>query len=116
MFAKVEENPSQSVNQIYEEVRSSFAQKLAPENKQLFLQHFPPFRNIAPHLYHKRREKIPADPKTMKDFKCWTFSLHVRSGADCLYCRRDSTRREEGLTVWLQVPSQTACFSSATSD
>ena len=68
MFKKVDQDPSRSINKIYEEVRVSFTENLDGDEKLLFLQKFPPLRNIAPHLYARRREYIPADPKTQEEF------------------------------------------------
>ena len=51
-----------------EEVRTSFTQNLDGEEKLMFLQKFPPFRNIGSTLYRKRREHIPADPGSQADF------------------------------------------------
>ena len=68
MFEQVSQNPSQSIHQIYEEVRLSFTQNMTSEQKLLFLHSFTPLRTIAPQLYAKRREHIPADPKVMTDF------------------------------------------------
>ena len=68
MFDKVREDPSRSIPQIYETVRSSFTQDMSPEKKSQFLLKFPLYRNMSAHLYTKRREQIPADPKLMTDF------------------------------------------------
>ena len=42
----------------YEEVRVSFTENLDEDEKLLFLQKFSPLRNIAPHLYARRRKFI----------------------------------------------------------
>ena len=42
MFRKVDEDPSRSINKIYEEVRLSFTGNLDGDEKLLFLQKFPP--------------------------------------------------------------------------
>ena len=55
-------------NKIYEDVRSSFTQNMDSDEKLMFLEKFPPFRNVAPILYRKRREHIPSDPKTQAEF------------------------------------------------
>ena len=68
MFKRVDENPSYSMNKVYEEVRTSFTQNLDEEEKLMFLQQFPPFRNVASLLYKRRREHIPSDPKTQAEF------------------------------------------------
>ena len=68
MFDKVRKDSSRSIPQIYETVRSSFTQDMSPEKKSQFLLKFPLYRNMSAHLYTKRREQIPADPKLMTDF------------------------------------------------
>ena len=65
MSRRVDENPSQSANKIYEDVRSSFTQNMDSDEKLMFLEKFPPFRNVAPILYRKRREHIPSDPNQL---------------------------------------------------
>ena len=67
MYVQLSENPSRSVNQIYESVRTSFTQNMEDDLRMLFLEKFPKLKNIAPALYRKRREFIPADPKTQTD-------------------------------------------------
>ena len=52
-------NRTISINKIYEEVRLSFTGNLDGDGKLLFLQKFPPLRNIAPLLYKRRRDHIP---------------------------------------------------------
>ena len=68
MFKRVDENPSSSINKVYEEVRASFTRNLDEEVKMMFLQKFPPLRNLASLLYKRRREHIPSDPKTQAEF------------------------------------------------
>ena len=63
----VEQNPSRSAVQIYEEVRNSFTQNMQSEEKVLFLSSFPTFRDFQTILYRKRRELIPPNPKVMTD-------------------------------------------------
>ena len=58
MFDKVREDPSSSIPQIYETVRSSFTQDMSPEKKSQFLLKFPLYRNMSAHLYTKRREQM----------------------------------------------------------
>ena len=69
MFEKVSQDPSRSINQIYEEVRNSFTQNMESQEKLLFLSAFPTFRDIQSSLYKKRREHIPPNPKKMTDLK-----------------------------------------------
>ena len=48
MISKVEQYPSRSTVQIYEEVRNSFTHNMESDEKMLFLSHFPKFRRILP--------------------------------------------------------------------
>ena len=90
MIFEVSQDPSRSVNQIYEEVRNSITQTMTTQEKQLFLSAFPTFRAIQSTLYKKRRELLPPNPKRMTDFKLdltpklWTqtfiISAQVTSG------------------------------------
>ena len=69
MFLKIDQDPSRSINQIYEEVRNSTTQTMTSQEKQSFLSVFPSFRQIQAKLYRKRRELIPPNPKRMTDLK-----------------------------------------------
>ena len=69
MFEKVQQHPSKSCLQIYEEVRNSFTQDMDSQEKLLFLSDFPTFRDVQSNLYKKRRELIPPNPKKMIDLK-----------------------------------------------
>ena len=69
MIFEVSQDPSRSVNQIYEEVRNSITQTMTTQEKQLFLSAFPTFRAIQSTLYKKRWELLPPNPKRMTDFK-----------------------------------------------
>ena len=69
MFLKIDQDPSRSINQIYEEVRNSTTQTMTTQEKQSFLSVFPSFRQIQAKLYRKRRELIPPNPKRMTDLK-----------------------------------------------
>ena len=80
MFRKVDEDPSQSINKIYEEVRLSFTGNLDGDEKLLFLQKFPPLRNIAPLLYRRRRDHIPANPKTQEEFNVYLEMFRYMDG------------------------------------
>ena len=80
MFKKVDQDPSRSINKIYEEVRVSFTGNLDEDEKLLFLQKFPPLRNIAPHLYARRRDHIPADPKTQEEFDVYLEMFNYEEG------------------------------------
>ena len=68
MFEKVQQHPSKSCLQIYEEVRNSFTQDMDSQEKLLFLSDFPTFRDVQSNLYKKRRELIPPNPKKMIGF------------------------------------------------
>ena len=54
MFLKIDQDPSRSINQIYEEVRNSTTQTMTSQEKQSFLSVFPSFRQIQAKLYRKR--------------------------------------------------------------
>ena len=69
MFLKIDQDPSRSINQIYEEVRNSTTQTMTSQEKQSFLSVFPSFRQIQAKLYRKRQELIPPNPKRMTDLK-----------------------------------------------
>ena len=58
----------------------SFTENLDEDEKLLFLQKFPPLRNIAPHLYVRRREYIPADPKTQEEFDVYLEMFNYEEG------------------------------------
>ena len=60
MIFEVSQDPSRSVNQIYEEVRNSITQTMTTQEKQLFLSAFPTFRAIQSTLYKKRWELLPS--------------------------------------------------------
>ena len=65
MLSKVTQDPTRSALSVYEEVRNSFTENMAPEEKFLFLSTFPTFNLFHHLLYRKRRELIPPNPKTM---------------------------------------------------
>ena len=46
MFLKISQDPSQSINKIYEEVRNSITQTMDSNEKLLFLSIFPAFRDL----------------------------------------------------------------------
>ena len=46
MFEKVSQDPSRSINQIYEEVRNSITQNMESQEKLLFLSAISTFRDI----------------------------------------------------------------------
>ena len=62
-------DPTRSLVDIYETVRSNCTEDMDSETKISFLQEFPSFRTVQANLYRKRREIIPADPKAMTDLK-----------------------------------------------
>ena len=67
MCSKVLKEPTRSLQEIYEEVRSRCTEEMDSNNKLLFLQDFPSFYDIKTVLGRKRREVIPADPKVISD-------------------------------------------------
>ena len=67
MYQKVEEDPTRSVLEIYEDVRSIFTEGMDQNTMQSFLQDFPSWRSIQSRLYRRRRDYIPANPAAMKD-------------------------------------------------
>ena len=69
MYKKVEEDPTRSVLEIYEEVRNGFTEGMNQSAMQSFLQEFPTWRSMQSQLYKKRREYIPANPIDMKDME-----------------------------------------------
>ena len=68
MLARVEEDPTQKIPRIYNEVRSKYTEKLDLDSRCSFLQDFPTYRNIQSRLYNKKYEFVPRDPVDMKDF------------------------------------------------
>ena len=69
MYKKVEEDPTRSVLEIYEEVRNGFTEGMNQSAMQSFLQEFPTWRSMQSQLYKKRREYIPDNPIDMKDME-----------------------------------------------
>ena len=65
MCEMVIEEPTRSLQEIYEEVRNQVTENMDSNTKLLFLQDFPTFFQIKTILVRKRREVIPADPKVM---------------------------------------------------
>ena len=59
--------PTRSLLEIYEEVRRDCTEDLDSVTKLIFLQDFPSYTEIKTILSRKRREVIPADPKSMTD-------------------------------------------------
>jgi hypothetical protein len=64
LYATVEQNPTRSVNRIYESVRNDFARLLKEDQRLFFLVEIPTFRNIQKGLYKYRQKFIPKTPGT----------------------------------------------------
>ena len=54
----------------------------------LFLEKFPKLKNIAPAMYRKRREFIPADPKTQTDLNL-DLPMFLYNGEESSSCIGD---------------------------
>ena len=67
MCEMVLKEPTRSLLEIYEEVRRDCTEDLDSVTKLIFLQDFPSYTEIKTILSRKRREVIPADPKSMTD-------------------------------------------------
>ena len=59
--------PTRSLQEIYELVRQRFTSEMDSNTKLMFLQDFPKFVDVKSTLLRKRREMIPPDPKHMCD-------------------------------------------------
>ena len=67
MCSMVLNDPTRSLQEIYEEVRNCCTEDMDANAKLLFLQDFPTYIEIKTILVRKRREVIPSDPKVMTD-------------------------------------------------
>ena len=67
MCSIVLNDPTRSLQEIYEEVRNRCTEDMDANAKLLFLQDFPTWIEIKTILVRKRREVIPSDPKVMTD-------------------------------------------------
>ena len=67
MCSMVLNDPTRSLQEIYEEVRNRCTEDMDANAKLLFLQDFPTYIEIKTILVRKRREVIPSDPKVMTD-------------------------------------------------
>ena len=69
MYLEVSRTPTESMLEIYEKVRNKFVSKMDMNRRLQFLQDFPSYRSIQSGLYKKKQEKIPSEPKTMRDLR-----------------------------------------------
>ena len=69
MYLEVSRTPTESMQEIYEKVRNKFVSKMDMNRRLQFLQDFPSYRSIQSGLYRKKQEKIPSEPKTMRDLR-----------------------------------------------
>ena len=68
MYQRVEEDPTQKIPRIYQQVRAKFTENLDLDSRCAFLQEFPTYRAIQSGLYKRKYQFVPRDPAAMKDF------------------------------------------------
>ena len=64
----VRKDATRAIPDLYLEVRSKYCSALTYDEKLVFLQELPSFRNIRQGLYNIRRDIIPPAPQTQTDF------------------------------------------------
>ena len=67
MRRKVQEDPSRSIPEIYDEVRKSVFNQFDEFGQIQLAQHFPSYRSIQSDLYKERRCFIPPEPKNASE-------------------------------------------------
>ena len=67
MYEIVLDEPTRSLQEIYEVVRQKYTAQMDSNTKLLFLQEFPRYLDLKSTLLSMRRQVIPPDPKFMTD-------------------------------------------------
>ena len=67
MYEIVLNEPTRSLQEIYEVVRQKYTAQMDSNTKLLFLQEFPRYLDLKSTMLSKRRQVIPPDPKFMTD-------------------------------------------------
>ena len=62
MYNEVKYDSNKPIPQIYNDVRSALAEKLSPEDKDMFYEELPSYKNVQSGLYQYRKKFHPKDP------------------------------------------------------